>query len=80
MEQADADANLQKAISRIHPFLVNLILSNPITKKKLGNKRKDFSQSLQAIIEDWNILYPTKSEFYHSRKYFSRAKKVRMKN
>ena len=80
MEQAEADANLQYGISLLHPSLVKLIQSNPITKKKLGNKKKDFSQSLQAIIEDWNILYPTKSEFYHSRKYFSRAKKVRMKN
>jgi len=77
MEQADADANLQKAISLIHPFLANLILSNPITAKKMRNKKPDFGQSLQAIIEDWNLFYPTKSEFYHSRKYFYRAKKVR---
>jgi len=77
MEQAEADANLQYGISLLHPYLVKLILSNSITKRKLGDKKTDFSQSLQAIIEDWNILYPPGSKFAAFQTYFLRAKKVR---
>jgi len=77
MEQAEADANIQYAISLLRPFLVKLLLSNPITKKKLGNHKKDFSQSLQAIIEDWKLFYPAESKFALFQKYFSRAKQVR---
>jgi len=75
--QAKADANLQYGISLLHPFLVKLILSNPITRKKLGDKKPDFSQSLQAIIEDWSLFYPAKSKFAAFQTYFSRAKQVR---
>jgi len=77
MEQAKADANLQFAMSLLNPFLVKLILSNPIMKKKLGDKKTDFSQSLQAIIEDWSLFYPPGSKFVFFQTYFSRAKKVR---
>jgi len=77
MEQAEVDANIQFAISLLHPHLVKLLLSNPITKKKLGNQKKDFSQSLQAIIEDWKLFYPAESNFTAFQKYFSRAKQVR---
>jgi len=77
MEQAEADANIQYAISLLHPFLVKLLLSKPITKKKMGNKKTDFSQSLQAIIEDWKLFYPAESKFAFFQKYFSRAKLVR---
>jgi len=77
MEQAEADSNLQYAISLLHPFLVKLILSNPITKKKLENQKKDFSQSLQAIIDDWSSFYPPGSKFASYQTYFLRAKKDR---
>jgi len=77
MEQADADANIQKAISLLHPFLVKLILSNPVTAKKMGKKKKDFSQCLRAIMDDWNIFYPTESKFTDFKKSFKRAFMVR---
>jgi len=76
MEQAEADANIQKSISLLHPFLVQLILSNPVTSKK-GKKKKDFSQSLQAIINDWISFYPAESEFTDFIGYFKRAKQIR---
>jgi len=77
MEQAKADANIQYGISLLHPSLVKLIHSNPITAKKMGKRKPDFSQSLQAIIEDWILFFPTESKFAAFQTYFSRAKKVR---
>lgn len=78
MEQAEADANLQKAISLLSPFLIDFIHSNSLSSKKNKQKKKlDFSQSLHAIIDNWSTFYPTKSTFVNSKKYFSRAKKVR---
>ncbi len=77
MERAEADANLQYAISLLHPFLVKLILSNPITRKKMGNKKADFSQSLQAIVDDWSLFFPAGSKYASFQTYFFRAKKVR---
>lgn len=75
MEQADADGNLQKAISLLNPFLVQFILiTNPNAKI---NKKTDFNQSLQSIIGDWNIFFPKESKFFKFKKCFSRAKKVR---
>jgi len=54
MEQAEADANLQYAMSLLHPFLVKLIQANPTTArkmaKKVGSGKPDFSQALRAII------------------------------
>ena len=77
MEQADADARIQYAISLLNPFLMKFILSNPVMSKTKRNKMTDFSQSLQAIIDDWSMLYPPESKFVNFKKYFIRAKKIR---
>ena len=79
IEQSDADANIQKAISLLHPVLVKLIQSNPITSNKMGNnnKKPDFSQCIQAIKNNWISFYPPKSEFTNSKKYFTRANQIR---
>jgi len=52
MEQAEADANLQYGISLVYPSLVNLVQSNPITAKTMGDKKTDFSQSLKKNREE----------------------------